>query len=57
MSTNHPKTADERQDYARELYASAFYNALGHGMSHDEADAYATRRVRASRHVNKGGRS
>jgi hypothetical protein len=48
---------NELKDYAAELYAAAFYNALGHGLSEAEADAYATRRVHASRHVRKLGKS
>jgi hypothetical protein len=51
MSAQHPRTTEERRDYAAELYASAFYNALGHGMSEDEADAYANKRVANSIHL------
>jgi hypothetical protein len=58
MSAKHPRTAEERQDYARELYASAYYNALGHGMSGDEAEAYANKRVANSIHLKtRWGRS
>jgi hypothetical protein len=41
------KNNDKRQP--DKLYESAFFNALGHGMSEAEADAYATRRVNTAR--------
>lgn len=42
---------EELKDRAAKLYANAFHNALGHGMSEDEADAYATKKVNADRAV------
>jgi hypothetical protein len=58
MSSKYPANTEQRQDYAAKLFASAFYDALGNGMSEAEADAYATRRVYASRFLyNKEGRA
>jgi hypothetical protein len=37
-----------KQDPAK-IYEAAFFNALAHGMSEPQADAYATRKVEATR--------
>ena len=49
QTTETTMTSKSRKPEADKIYASAFYNALGHGMSEAEADAYATRRVNTAR--------
>lgn len=44
-------TAEARREEATKIYQSAFWNALGHGMSEDEADAYATRKMTKPRKI------
>jgi hypothetical protein len=56
--SHQPRTAAERNiANAVKIYEAAFWHAKAEGMSEDDADAYATRRLYASRHANKGGRS
>jgi hypothetical protein len=45
------KITEAIKDRAANIYASAFHNALGHGMSEDEADAYATKKMYEDRAV------
>ncbi len=37
------------EDRAAKIYSNAFWNALGHGMTEDQADAYATKKMYADR--------
>jgi hypothetical protein len=39
------KTTRRTEDQRRAIYQAAFWNALGHGMSEDQADSYATRKA------------
>jgi hypothetical protein len=41
------KITQDLKDRAAKLYETAFWNALGHGMSEDEADTYATKKMNA----------
>ena len=45
------KITEELKNRTAKLYETAFWNALGHGMSEDEADAYALKKVNADRAV------
>lgn len=46
MTKNRKPHRTEEQ--RREIYETAFWNALGHGMSEAQADAYATRKALAA---------
>ena len=43
------KITQDLKDRAAKMYETAFWNALGHGMSEGEADAYATKKMTADR--------
>ena len=45
------KITQDLKDRAAKIYETAFWNALGHGMSEDQADAYATKKMNADRAI------
>jgi len=45
------KITEDLKDRAAKLYETAFWNALGHGMNEEEADAYATKKMKEDRAV------
>lgn len=45
------KITEPLKDRAAKTYETAFWNALGHGMSENEADTYATKKMNADRAV------
>jgi hypothetical protein len=51
METSMNKITEALKDRAAKIYETAFWNALGHGMSEDEADTYATKKMNADRPV------
>lgn len=45
------RVTEELKDRAAKIYSSAFWNALGHGMTEDQAEAYATKKMYADRAI------
>lgn len=43
------KITEDLKDRAAKIYSNAFWNALGYGMTEDQADAYATKKMYADR--------